>query len=98
MVSASRSPASVPSPTQATHPSGRINTAAVEIGHPTTVQRVSLPEVVVDVKTGDHPGEPPASLVHAQQVGDGVALGVAGEHGLRHGVLQHAGTGRGRSA
>jgi hypothetical protein len=76
VVSAPRSPASVPSPTQATYPSGRINTAAVEIGHPTTEQRVSLPEVVVDVQTGDHPGEPPASLVDAQQVGDGVARGV----------------------
>ncbi len=133
MVSASASPSWVRSPTQATYPSGRINTAVgavtapmpeaptchvfgvdqlnairpwsdveaaglteieqhrpgivqqgedpqravggdqVEIGHAASEQRVSLAEVVVNVQTGHHRGESFARLVHAEQLGYGVA-------------------------
>jgi hypothetical protein len=50
----------------------------------------------VDVETGEHPGEPPARLVHAQQFGHGVAKGLVAvvrgaERDLRHGVVQHPG-------
>ena len=72
----------------------------VEVGHPTTEHRVSLAELVVDVQAGHHRGVPRPRLVHAQQVGDGVAQGViarvagAGERDLRHRVAQHPGRDR----
>jgi len=60
---------------------------------------VSLSEVVVDVETGEHRGDAPARLVHAQQFGHGVAEGLvtvvgAAERDCRHGVVQHPGTDR----
>ena len=156
MVSASRNPVSVPSPTQATYPSGLISTAAgaatwpragsshspayvasilnpicpwsdveaaglteveehrpglvqqgedphravggdqVEIGHAASEQRVSLAQVVVDVQAGHHRGESFPRLVHAQQLGHGVAQHLdaivgAHERDLRHRGAQHAG-------
>ena len=71
----------------------------VEVGHPPSEQRVPLAEVVVDVETGDHPGDAAAGLVHAQLVEHGGAEGPAavvgaGECDLGHGVLQHPGTDR----
>ena len=71
----------------------------VEVGHAPPEQRVSLAEVVVDVETGDHRGDAPARLVHAQQFGHGVAESLvtvvgAAERDLRHGVVQHPGTDR----
>ncbi len=53
----------------------------------------------MDVETGEHRGDAPARLVHAQQFGDGLAEGVvsvvgAGERDLRHGVAQHPGSDR----
>ena len=48
----------------------------VEIGHAAPEQGVSLTEVVMDVQAGHHPGVPLAGLVHAQQIGHGVAQGV----------------------
>jgi hypothetical protein len=49
----------------------------------------------MDVQTGHHAGEPFARLVHAQQLGPRVTQGVdprvgTGDHGGRHGGLQHA--------
>ena len=71
----------------------------VEVGHAPPEQRVALAEVVVDVEAGDHPGDVPARLVHAQQLGHGVAqrlaaLVGAAERDLRHGVVQHPGADR----
>ncbi len=72
----------------------------VEIGHATTEHRVSLAELVVNVQAGHHRGVPLARLLHAQQVGNGVAQGIkarvagAGESDLRHRVAQHAGSDR----
>jgi hypothetical protein len=56
-----------------------------------------LSEVVVNVKTGEHRGDAPARLVHAEQFGHGVAEGLvtvlgAAERDRRHGVVQHPGT------
>ena len=50
-------------------------------------------------RPGHHRGEPPARLVHAQQLGDGVAQGLdavvrAAQRDLRHRVAQHAGADR----
>ena len=78
---------------------GAVVGVQVEVGHAPAEQRVSLPEVVVDIETGDHSGDAPARLVHAQQFGHGVAEGPAAlvdasERDLRHGVLQHPGTDR----
>src|SRR5947207_7775640 len=61
--------------------------------------RVSLSEVVVDVETGEHRGDAPARLVHAQQFGHGVAEGLvtvagAAERDCRHGVVHHPGADR----
>ena len=157
MVSASASPGSLSSPTQATYPSGRINTAVgaatapsagsshgtgvfgvdqlnpirpwgdveaarlaeveqhrpgivqqledpqwavggdqVEIGHAASEQRVSLAEVVMDVQAEHHRGEAVASLVRAEQLGNGLAQGLrafvlAAERDVRHRGAQHAG-------
>ena len=71
----------------------------VEIGHAAPEQRVSLAEVVMDVQTGHHRGEPLARLVHAEQLGHGLAQGVgavicAEQRDLRHRVAQHAGSDR----
>ena len=71
----------------------------VEVGHASPEQRVSRAEVVVDVETGEHRGDAPARLVHAEQFGHGVAQGCVAVVGLaerdrRHGVVQHAGTDR----
>ena len=60
---------------------------------------MSLPEVVVDIEGGQHPGDAPARLVHDQQLVHDVAEGlvaVAGrrERDLRHRVVQHAGADR----
>ena len=81
---------------QGEYPQRAVGGDQVEIGHAAPEQRVSLTEVVVNVQAGHHRGEPLARLVHAQQLGHGVAQGVdavvgAGERGLRHGVAQHAG-------
>jgi hypothetical protein len=48
----------------------------VEVGHAAPEQRVPLAEVVVNVQTGHHRGELPARLVHAEQLGNGVAQGL----------------------
>ncbi len=45
----------------------------VKVGHAAAEQLVSLPEVVLDVQTGQHPGEPLARLIHAEQLGHAVA-------------------------
>ncbi len=68
----------------------------VEIGHAASEQRVALAQVVVDVQTGHLRGEARARLVHAQQLGHGVAHRLdaivgAHERDLRHRVAQHAG-------
>ena len=78
---------------------GTVGGVQVEVGHAPPEQRVSLSEVVVDVETGEHRGDAPARLVHAQQFGHGVAEGLvtvvgAAERDLRHGVAQHPGTDR----
>src|SRR5215813_9037491 len=41
----------------------------VEIGHATPEQRMSLAEVVANIQTGDHRGEPLARLVHSEELG-----------------------------
>ena len=53
----------------------------------------------MDVETTDHPGDPPARLVHAEQLRHDVArrppaVAGAGERGLGHGVVEHAGAHR----
>jgi hypothetical protein len=53
---------------EAEHPYRAAGGDQVEIGHAAAQQRVSLTEVVVDVEAGDHPGEPLAGLVQAQQL------------------------------
>jgi len=78
---------------------GTVRGVQVNVGHAPPEQRVSLSEVVVDADTGDHRGDAPARLVHAQQFGHGVAERVltvvgAAERNLRHGVVQHPGTDR----
>src|SRR6266536_2961203 len=45
----------------------------VEIGHAASEQRVSLAEVVMNVQTRHHRGESFARLVHAEELGNGVA-------------------------
>ncbi len=82
---------------QRAHARGSVRGVQVEIGHAPPEQRMSLPEVVVDVETGDHRGDAMAWLVHAQQLEHGVAespaaLIDAAERDLRHGVAQHPGT------
>ena len=71
----------------------------VEIGHAASEQRVALAQVVMDVQTGHHRGESLTRLVHAQQLGHGVAQcldAIVGAHerDLRHRVAQHAGSDR----
>ena len=78
---------------------GSVGSVHVEIRHAAPEQRVSLAEVVVDVETGEHPGDAPAWLAHAQQLGHDVSKGLVpvvgpGERDLRHRVVQHAGTDR----
>ncbi len=68
----------------------------VEIGHAASEQRVSLAEVVVNVQAGHPRGEPRARLVHAQELGHGLAQRLdaivgAQERDLRHRVAEHAG-------
>jgi hypothetical protein len=71
----------------------------VEIGHAASEQRVSLTEVVMNVKARHHPGKTFARLVHAEELGNAVAqglraLGWAAKRDLRHRVAQHAGGAR----
>src|SRR5580765_6651877 len=71
----------------------------VEIGHAASEQRMSLAQVVMDVQAGHHRGESFAWLVHAQQLGHGVAQCVDAivdthECDLRHRVAQYAGSDR----
>jgi hypothetical protein len=47
---------------QGEHPQGAVGGDQVEIGHPTPEQRLALTEVVLDVQTGEHPGESLARL------------------------------------
>ena len=61
---------------QGEHARGTVGGVQVEVGHAPPEQRVSLAEVVVDVETGEHRGDAPARLVHAQQLGHGVAEGL----------------------
>ncbi len=54
---------------------------------------------VENVESGDHPGDPPAGLVHGKEFERGLAEGPAAlvdavECDLRHRVLQHPGTHR----
>ena len=84
---------------QGEDPQLAVGSGKVEIGHATSEQRVSLAEVVVDVEAGHHSGEALARLVHAQQLGHGVARRLvaivdAHERDLRHRVAQHAGSNR----
>ena len=58
---------------QSEHAARTVGGVQVEIGHAAPEQRVSLPEVVVDVEPGDHRGDALAGLVHAQHVEHGVA-------------------------
>jgi hypothetical protein len=79
------------------HPGVAVGGVQVEVGHASPEQRVSLAEVGVDVETGDHRGDAPARLVHAQPFGHGVAEGLVtvvrgAERDLRHGVVQDPGT------
>ncbi len=67
----------------------------VEVRHAPPEQRVPLSEVVVDVETGEHPGDAFARLVQGQQLGHRVAEGLVtvvggAERDLRLGVLQYA--------
>ena len=55
----------------------------VEIGHAAPEQRVPLAEVVVDVQAGHHRGEALARLVHAEELGDGLAQGLGAVVGRR---------------
>jgi hypothetical protein len=48
----------------------------VEIGHAASEQRVSLAEVVMNVQTRQLRGESSSRLVHAEELGDGLAQGV----------------------
>jgi hypothetical protein len=69
----------------------------VEAGH-VTDEGVSLADVVLNVESGEHPGDVSARLVHAEQLGHGVAQGLvtivgAAERDLCHGVAQDSGTG-----
>jgi hypothetical protein len=78
---------------------GTVGGVQVEVGHAPSEQWVSVSEVVADVEAGEHRGDAPARLVHAQQFGHGVAEGLvtvvgAAERDLRHGVVQHPGTDR----
>src|SRR5205085_540749 len=61
---------------QGEHARGTVGGVHVEVGHAPPEQRVSLSEVVVDVETGDHRGDVPARLVHAQQFGHGGVEGM----------------------
>ena len=45
----------------------------VEIGHAATQQRVPLAEVVMNVQTGHHAGQPSARLVHAEELANDLA-------------------------
>src|ERR1700716_4424283 len=55
---------------------GTVRGIQVEVGHAPPEQRVALSEVVVDVETGEHRGDAPGRLVHAQQFGHSVAEGL----------------------
>src|SRR5262249_27701249 len=84
---------------QREHARGTLGGAQVQVGHAATEQWVSVSQVVVDIETGDHPGEPLARLVHAQQLGHGVAEGLVAviggaQRNLSHRVVQDAGTDR----
>ena len=84
---------------QGEYAGGAVLGVHVEVGHAPPEQRVPLAEVVVDVETGDHPGDARARPVHAQQLEHRDAEGLAAlvgadERDLRHGVLQHPGTDR----
>jgi hypothetical protein len=84
---------------QGEYPQRAVGGDQVQIGHVASEQRVSLAEFVMNVQTGHHRGESFARLVHAEELGNGVAQGVdtragAQERALRHGVLQHAGSDR----
>ena len=84
---------------QGEHACGAVRGVQVEVGHAPPEQRVSLAEVVVDVEAAEHRGDARARLVHAQQLGHGVAEGLVAvvglaERDLRHGVVQHPGADR----
>src|SRR4051812_17388430 len=49
----------------------RVSGDQVEVRHAAPKQRMSLAEVVLDVQTGYHRGEPFARLVHAEEFGHG---------------------------
>jgi len=71
----------------------------VEVGHAASEQRMSLPEVVVDVEPGDDPREPFARLVHARQLRHDVdqrlrTLVLALERRQSHRLLEPAGSDR----
>jgi len=55
------------------YPHGAGGGEHVKIGHAAPEQRVSVSEVVVNVPTAHHRGDPPARLVDAQPLGHGVA-------------------------
>jgi hypothetical protein len=64
----------------------------VEIGHATSEQWMSLPEVIVDGEPGHQTGDVLARLLHARQLRHHIDQGLhpivsALEHGLRHRLL-----------
>ena len=71
----------------------------IEIGHATSQQRMSLPQIVPNVQAGHHPGDVFARLLHLEQVAHNVAHGqraivLAVQRDLRHRGLEHARTHR----
>ena len=58
---------------QGEDPNGTIGGDQVEVRHAASEQRVSLTEVVVDVKAGRHRREAPAGLFQGEELGDDVA-------------------------
>jgi hypothetical protein len=81
---------------QGEEPQRAVGGDEVEIEHPAPEQRMSLAEIVMNVETGHHRSESSARLVHAEELGHGVAqsLGAvvfAAKNDLRHRVAQHAG-------
>src|SRR5262249_21677690 len=61
---------------QGEHPQWAVGGDQVQIGHAAPEQRVSLAEVVVDVETRHHPGEPLPGLLHAEELRDALAQGL----------------------
>ena len=78
---------------QVGYPQRTICGVQLEIGHAASEHGMPIAEVVVNVQTRHHRGEPLARPVHTQQFGQGVPQGVdaviaAQERGLRHRVVQ----------